>query len=70
MAKKTTARKQPPGEIEKRLGELEVALRGLTSVSKDLSKVRANLRKYLDAAEKCIGLYPRRALVRAKTRRP
>jgi hypothetical protein len=70
MAKKTTARKQSPGDLEERLGELEIALRGLTSVSKELTKVRANLRKYLDAAEKCVGLYPRRLPVRAKTGRP
>ena len=69
MAKKKTAREQSAREIEKRLGELEVALRGLTGVSKDLTRVRANLRKYLDAAEKSAGLYPRR-MPRPKPGRP
>jgi hypothetical protein len=68
MAKKKTLQKQPTRETYKRLKALETGLRGLGDVSKDLAKVQANLRKYLDAAEKCIGIFPRLG-PRAKTRR-
>jgi hypothetical protein len=69
MAKKKTVRKQPTPEVGKRLDALETGLRGLEDVSKDLDKVQANLRKYLDEAEKSLGAYPRRIpRERAKTR--
>jgi hypothetical protein len=70
MAKKKTVRKQTTLEIDKRLKALETGLRGLGDVSNELDKVRANLRKYLDDAEECLGHFPRlneRPL--AKTRR-
>jgi hypothetical protein len=69
MAKKKTVRKQPTREVGKRLDALEAGLRGLEDVSKGLDKVRANLRIYLDDAERSLGAYPRRIpRERAKTR--
>jgi hypothetical protein len=60
MAKKKTVPKQTTREIDKRLDALEAGLRGLGDVSKGLNKVRANLRKYLDDAERSLGTFPRR----------
>ncbi len=70
MAKKKAVRKQATREIDESLDALETGLRGLGDVSKDLDEVRANLRKFLDDAEECMGRFPRR-IVReaAKTRR-
>ena len=70
MAKKKTVRKQTTREIDKRLDALEIGLTGLGDVSKELVKVRANLRKFLDAAEEGVGRFPRRKKrAAAKTRR-
>jgi acetate kinase len=70
MAKKKTVRKPTISEMDERLNALETGLRGLRDVSKDLAEVRANLRRYLDDAERMLGHFPRR-IVReaAKTRR-
>jgi len=69
MAKKKTVRKQTAREIHKRLEALETGLRGLGNVSRELDKVRANLRRYLDDAEKSLGAFPRIFRPRSKTRR-
>jgi hypothetical protein len=61
MAKKKRARDidEVKEEIKKSLGPLEVGIRGLGDVSKDLTKVQANLRKFLDQAEKVVSAHPR-----------
>ena len=59
MANRKAARKETTSEINRSLKALESGLRGLGDVSEDLAKVRANLRKYLDDAEKSLGKFPR-----------
>jgi len=61
MAKKKRARDidEVTEKIKKSLGPLEVGVRGLGDVSKDLIKVQANLRKFLDQAEKATSAHPR-----------
>jgi len=70
MAQKKPVRKLTAREIDKRLKALETGIKGLGDVSNDLDKVRANLRKYLDDAEECLGRFPRlNGRPPAKTRR-
>jgi hypothetical protein len=61
MAKKKRARDidEIKETIKKSLEPLEVGIRGLGDVSKELTKVQANLRKFLDQAEKAASAHPR-----------
>lgn len=72
MAKKKTARKQTFRKKEKPVDieALEIGLGGLEEVSKDLARVRKNLRKFLDNAEKAAGGFPRRNPTEAPEGRP
>jgi hypothetical protein len=63
------AKKKRAGDIEECLGALEVGLKGLGDISKELTKVRANLRKFLDEAEGLSSILPRH-IPRSRTKTP
>jgi hypothetical protein len=48
------ANKKRPGAKHKSRGQFEAALEGLGTIEKDVAKVRANLRKFLEQAEKLV----------------
>jgi 2,3-bisphosphoglycerate-independent phosphoglycerate mutase len=48
------ANKKKPRAKHKGRGQFEAALEGLGAIEKDVAKVRANLRKFLEQAEKLV----------------
>ena len=59
MAKRKAARKERNSDVDRALEALESGLKGLGDISEELARVQANLRRYLDEAEKSAGQFPR-----------